>query len=56
MIHEDVSIQVLIYKKTQEEKLPSLKKFSMVADYKKEIGTNEVRNDSTFYIQDDITM
>lgn len=54
MINDEVCIEVLIYKKTAEEKLPSLKKYSTVAEFKKEIGTNEVRNDSTFYIQDDI--
>jgi ATP-dependent DNA helicase 2 subunit 2 len=47
---------VLIYKKTAEEKLPSLKKYSTVAPYNPLVNTNEVKNDSAFYIQDDPAM
>lgn len=50
------SIQVMIYKKTTEEKIPSLKKYSTLAPYNQEVGTNEVKNDSVFYISDDPSM
>lgn len=33
MINNEVSIPVLIYKKSTEEKLPSLKKYSTIAEY-----------------------
>ena len=56
MINQDIGIPVLIYKKTVEEKLPSLKKYSMVAPYSDQINTNEVKNDGAFYIQDDPNM
>jgi ATP-dependent DNA helicase 2 subunit 2 len=56
MINGNSPIQVLIYKKTTEEKLPSLKKFSTLAPYNQDVGTNEVKNDSVFYIQDDPNM
>lgn len=56
MLNNEVGIQVLIYKKTAEEKLPSLKKYSTVAPYNNAINSNEVKNDSAFYIQDDPNM
>lgn len=47
---------MLIYKKTAEEKLPSLKKHSTVGPFNKDPNGNGIRNDAVLYIHDDPTM
>lgn len=53
MVNDETSIQVLVYKRTAEEKLPSLKKYSTVSEFSVDPTRNQIRNDSVFYMQDD---
>ncbi|CAD8095017.1 unnamed protein product [Paramecium primaurelia] len=55
-INDEISIQVLIYKRCFEERLPNLKKHSTLGEFQTDIHKNHVRNDLIYYNPEDPNM
>ncbi|CAD8182140.1 unnamed protein product [Paramecium octaurelia] len=55
-INDETTIQVLIYKRCAEDRLPSLKKHSAIGEFNSEPSRNIVRNDSIHYNPEDPNM
>ncbi|CAD8123928.1 unnamed protein product [Paramecium sonneborni] len=55
-INDQTFLQVLIYKRCAEEKLPSLKKHSAIGEFSSEQNRNIVRNDTIHYNPEDPNM
>lgn len=49
----NLSLDVNVFVKTVETKIPSLKKFSKVSDYNGDIKMNKIKNEKIYYIHDD---
>ena len=52
-ISEKAKVAVRVFGKTREEKLPSLKKYSLVAEPSKDINEGKVKMDRTYALADD---
>ena len=53
IISPNLSLDVMVYSKTTPSLIPSLKKYSKVAEYSDEPGTCEVQNERIYYVNDD---
>ena len=53
IITPNLHIDVMIYTKTSVQTIPSLKKYSLVAEYTNDYNTCQVVNDRLYYIYDD---
>ena len=53
IISPNLSLDVMVYSKTTPALIPSLKRFSKVAEYSDEPGTCEVQNERIYYVNDD---
>lgn len=52
-ITPNLSLDINVFVKTAETKIPSLKKFSKVSDYNGDIKMNKIKNEKIYYIHDD---
>ena len=53
IISPNLSLDVMVYSKTTQSLIPSLKKYSKVAEYSDAPGTCEVQNERIYYVNDD---
>ena len=53
IISPNLSLDVMVYSKTAQALIPSLKRYSKVAEYSDEPGTCEVQNERIYYVNDD---
>ena len=53
IISPNLSLDVMTYSKTTPAVIPSLKRYSKVAEYSDEPGTCEVQNERIYYVNDD---
>ena len=53
IISPNLSLHVMVYSKTTQSLIPSLKKYSKVAEYSDAPGTCEVQNERIYYVNDD---
>ena len=53
IISPNLSLDVMVYSKTAQALIPSLKRYSKVAEYSDEPGTCEVHNERIYYVNDD---
>jgi len=52
-ISPDLTIEVCVYTKTMETRLPSLKKFSLATEFSENIQNGKVESERIYYIYDD---
>ena len=53
IISPNLSLDVMVYSKTAQALIPSLKRYSKVAEYSDEPGTCEVQNERIYYVNDE---
>ena len=53
IISPNLSLDVMVYSKTSPSMIPSLKRYSKVAEFSDEPGTCEVQNERIYYVNDD---
>ena len=53
IISPNLSLDVMVYSKTTQSLIPSLKKYSKVAEYSDAPGTCQVQNERIYYVNDD---
>ena len=53
IISPNLSLDVMVYSKTSPSTIPSLKRYSKVAEFSDEPGTCEVQNERIYYVNDD---
>jgi len=53
IISPNLSLDVMVYSKTSPSLIPSLKRYSKVAEYSDAPGTCEVQNERLYYVNDD---
>ena len=53
IITPNLSLDIMVYTKTSNQTIPSLKKYSLVAEYSNDLNTCQVVNDRLYYVHDD---
>ena len=53
IITPNLSLDVMVYSKTSQTTIPSLKRYSKVAEYSDSPGTCDVQNERLYYVNDD---
>ena len=53
IISPNLSLDVMVYSKTTQTLIPSLKRYSKVAEYSDAPGTCEIQNERIYYVNDD---